>query len=995
MKLEDELREIKRELKNAQESEDLLKAAIKAKGDFKHELESMISKQGARIKELESMKKDYEFTIDELRVAVVKNERKSEDLEKNLLQVAQKNEFLAHMESTFREENGALQKRLRELIDANKEVTSNYQAIKKNHDLKRSEFEELATELEEAKNACQLSIRQKKGLQNDLNVVMKQRQELMDKNKAMENLLARKEKDIADLLTKVNDTINDYELKLERKEEQMWAMSLQMSEESQKNRNHINIDPDFINDIEKKWQALNATVADLQKKQFQPRMERLKAIEKDIKSRMEEYALAEERMETGFLCPRDLQCFHKPMTLIPCGHTYCKGCLDQLKEENYNVIKCQVCNVPVEHVFRNEQLESVEEQFLRRKTLTLSFLEWIKMLKVYLPETYWFVATLSTKGFDIKTRQMYSIASAASQEAQLSAPNLADKAWELVQRKTFTNWINNQLKKQKISPIQELDADLSSGEKLIQLLEVISDSSLGKYNKNPKLRIQKVENCNKVLEFTKKRGVPLTNIGAEDIVDANGKLICGLIWSIILRFAISEIKEEGLSAKEGLLLWCQRKTTPYAADFHIKDFTTSWTDGLALCGLIHRHRPDLIDYWSLNNQARHDNTRLAKDVAEQYLGIPKLMDVEDLCDMVKPEERSVITYVSQFYHAFSALEKFGVAGRRVGQFGSILEQTWAMVHDYEERARALKTNVGGMIESWNQPLPTDYHAARSLLANFDTYKNTTKRQWIVEKRELESLLGNILTKLRTYNLRPYSPPAGLSPSDLAATWERLLQVEAARKRSLSNAVREAREALRLAFANAANKLSNDLHQISLALAKVDGPLEQQLSDVQTLIDKLEPLKNVLGSLVKKVSFIENQMVARGMTNVTPERLEEWTETFKIFDKENRNSLNRDQFIGALEALGIYNESEFDKTFPTISSGGQVAFQQYMEHVKSHVEDRTTMDACLSAFKSLALDKDTIKTEEMLRGGVPASVIEYFTREMKSANGELDYRSFVT
>ncbi|KAJ3220336.1 hypothetical protein HDU67_000003 [Dinochytrium kinnereticum] len=151
----------------------------------------------------------------------------------------------------------------------------------------------------------------------------------------MENLLARKEKDISDLLTKVNDTINDYELKLERKEEQMWAMSLQMSEESQKNRNHINIDPDFINDIEKKWQgtlsfridahnitakeknlqteieritgllkvkdesiaALSASIADLQKKQFQPRMERLKAIEKDIKSRMEEYALAEERME--------------------------------------------------------------------------------------------------------------------------------------------------------------------------------------------------------------------------------------------------------------------------------------------------------------------------------------------------------------------------------------------------------------------------------------------------------------------------------------------------------------------------------------------------------------------------------------------------------------------------------------------------------------------------------------------------------------------------
>ncbi|KAJ3051315.1 hypothetical protein HDU99_008460, partial [Rhizoclosmatium hyalinum] len=161
-------------------------------------------------------------------------------------------------------------------------------------------------------------------MQTELNGVIKQRQELQEKNKALDNLLTRKEKDIADLLTKVNDTINEYELKLERKEEQMWAMSLQMTEESQKIKatNHLNIDPDFINDIEKKWQAkektlqaeierqanimrtkettiteLSAVVAELQKKQFQPRMERLKAIEKDIKGRMEEYALAEERME--------------------------------------------------------------------------------------------------------------------------------------------------------------------------------------------------------------------------------------------------------------------------------------------------------------------------------------------------------------------------------------------------------------------------------------------------------------------------------------------------------------------------------------------------------------------------------------------------------------------------------------------------------------------------------------------------------------------------
>lgn len=75
--------------------------------------------------------------------------------------------------------------------------------------------------------------------------------------------------------------------------------------------------------------------------------------------------------------------------------------------------------------------------------------------------------------------------------------------------------------------------------------------------------------------------VRLESIGAEDIVDGNPRLILGLIWTIILRFQIQEIEidvdeenesSEKKSAKDALLLWCQRKTNGYP-DVNIQDFT--------------------------------------------------------------------------------------------------------------------------------------------------------------------------------------------------------------------------------------------------------------------------------------------------------------------------------------------------------------------------------------------------------------------------------------
>ncbi|XP_014860764.1 PREDICTED: protein-methionine sulfoxide oxidase mical3a-like isoform X19 [Poecilia mexicana] len=109
--------------------------------------------------------------------------------------------------------------------------------------------------------------------------------------------------------------------------------------------------------------------------------------------------------------------------------------------------------------------------------------------------------------------------------------------------------------------------------------------------------------------------------------------------------------QESIARSSKLLNWCQRQTEGYR-NVSVTDLTMSWKSGLALCALIHRYRPDLIDFDCLDEENHERNNQLAFDVAEKEFGISPCMTGKEMSSVVEPDKLSMVMYLSQFYEMF-------------------------------------------------------------------------------------------------------------------------------------------------------------------------------------------------------------------------------------------------------------------------------------------------------------------------------------------------------
>ena len=117
-----------------------------------------------------------------------------------------------------------------------------------------------------------------------------------------------------------------------------------------------------------------------------------------------------------------------------------------------------------------------------------------------------------------------------------------------------------------------------------------------------------------------------------------------------LKDPLTIMVRNGGSKRNALLKWCQTKTAGFQ-NIDITNFSSSWTDGLALCAILYCYLPNKIPYETLVPLEKQRNFTLAFQAAES-VGIRTTLNLNDMLNNERPDWQKVMSYVIDIYKHF-------------------------------------------------------------------------------------------------------------------------------------------------------------------------------------------------------------------------------------------------------------------------------------------------------------------------------------------------------
>ncbi|KAG9003122.1 hypothetical protein FRB90_011241, partial [Tulasnella sp. 427] len=153
---------------------------------------------------------------------------------------------------------------------------------------------------------------------------------------------------------------------------------------------------------------------------------------------------------------------------------------------------------------------------------------------------------------------------------------------------------------------------------------------------------------------------------------------------------------------------------------------------------------------------------------------------------------------------------------------------------------------------------------------------------------------------------------------------------------------------------------------------------------------------VESAVIKKLKFIDNQIVSRNMSNLTPVQLEQFESTFRYFDRDETNTLTLAELTAALASLGLVYSDEDMATIhdELVRAYGALTFEAFINLMVDITEDQMSSDQLRDAFRGISNDKPFVTELDLKLAMLPPVAIDYLKATMPivtvngtGANGE--------
>ncbi|KAI7185569.1 alpha-actinin-2, partial [Hortaea werneckii] len=168
----------------------------------------------------------------------------------------------------------------------------------------------------------------------------------------------------------------------------------------------------------------------------------------------------------------------------------------------------------------------------------------------------------------------------------------------------------------------------------------------------------------------------------------------------------------------------------------------------------------------------------------------------------------------------------------------------------------------------------------------------------------------------------------------------------------------------------------------------EANIEENDYTVYTYDELVYEMSLVKSSVQKKLAFLDNQIVARNMTNLTPIQLEEFESVFRHFDRDLSNSLQELEFSAALASLGlVYDEQEMHERFIDVAGrGGSVSFEQFIRFMVDVTEDQNTAEQVFESFREVADGKPYVTELDLSHSLIPDEIVQKLVDSMPTHRG---------